>query len=51
MSEIQKDYQDGITAGVQGTPAFFVNGNLIEGAQPYSVFQAAIEAALAKGGG
>jgi protein-disulfide isomerase len=51
MSEIQKDYQDGITAGVQGTPAFFVNGNLIEGAQPYSVFQAAIEAALTKGGG
>jgi len=51
MSEIQNDYQDGVAAGVQGTPAFFVNGNLIEGAQPYSVFQAAIEAALAKGGG
>ena len=51
MSEVQKDYQDGITAGVQGTPAFFVNGNLIEGAQPYSAFQAAIEAALAANGG
>jgi protein-disulfide isomerase len=51
MSEIQKDYQDGIAAGVQGTPAFFVNGNLIEGAQPYSVFQAAIEAALTTSGG
>jgi protein-disulfide isomerase len=51
MSEIQKDVQDGITAGVQGTPAFFVNGILIEGAQPYAVFQAAIEAALAEGGG
>jgi len=51
VSEIQKDYQDGITAGVQGTPAFFVNGVLIEGAQPYSVFQAAIEAALKEAGG
>ena len=51
MSEVQKDEQDGITAGVQGTPAFFINGVLISGAQPYSVFQAAIEAALAKGGG
>ena len=51
MSEIQKDYQDGIAAGVQGTPAFFVNGVLIQGAQPYTVFQAAIEAALADSGG
>jgi protein-disulfide isomerase len=51
MSEIQKDYQDGIAAGVQGTPAFFVNGVLISGAQPYSVFQAAIEAALKEAGG
>jgi protein-disulfide isomerase len=51
MSEIQKDEQDGITAGVQGTPAFFINGHLIEGAQPYSAFQAAIEAVLAEGGG
>ena len=51
LSEVQKDEQDGITAGVQGTPAFFVNGVLIEGAQPYTVFQAAIEAALADSGG
>jgi protein-disulfide isomerase len=51
MSEVQKDYQDGLAAGVQGTPAFFVNGNLIEGAQPYAVFKAAIDQALAKAGG
>jgi protein-disulfide isomerase len=50
LSEVQKDEQDGITAGVQGTPAFFINGVLISGAQPYSVFQAAIEAALAEAG-
>jgi len=51
MEEVRKDVQDGITAGVQGTPDFFVNGVLIEGAQPYTVFQAAIEAALADSGG
>jgi protein-disulfide isomerase len=51
MSEVQKDEQDGITAGVQGTPAFFINGMPLSGAQPYSAFQAAIDAALAEAGG
>jgi len=51
LSEVQKDYQDGVTAGVQGTPAFFVNGMSISGAQPYTVFKAAIDQALAKAGG
>ena len=49
--EVQKDYQDGISYGVGGTPAFFVNGLFISGAQPFSVFQAAIDAALQKAGG
>jgi protein-disulfide isomerase len=30
-----------------GTPAFFINGNNLSGAQPYAVFKAAIDAALA----
>jgi protein-disulfide isomerase len=30
-----------------GTPAFFINGNNLAGAQPYDVFKAAIDAALA----
>jgi len=51
MSEVRKDVEDGLTAGVQGTPAFFINGVLISGAQPYSAFQAAIEAALKEAGG
>jgi protein-disulfide isomerase len=51
LSEVQKDEQDGIAAGVQGTPSFFINGMPLTGAQPYSVFQAAIESALAKAGG
>lgn len=45
--EIAKDTQDGVAAGVEGTPATFINGKLISGAQPYAVFKAEIEAALA----
>lgn len=45
-SEIQKDLEDGSAAGVSGTPGFFVNGQLISGAQPYSVFEQLIEAEL-----
>jgi protein-disulfide isomerase len=29
-----------------GTPAFFINGNSLSGAQPYANFKAAIDAAL-----
>lgn len=45
-AEVQKDFADGQSAGVSGTPSFFINGKKIVGAQPYSVFQAEIEAAL-----
>ncbi len=45
--EVQKDLADGSKYGVQGTPAFFVNGKLISGAQPFPAFQQAIEAELA----
>lgn len=47
-AEIQKDFADGQAAGVTGTPAFFVNGRFISGAQPYANFKTAIDAALAK---
>ncbi len=47
QGEVQKDLDDGIAAGVTGTPASFVNGTLVSGAQPYEVFKAAIDAALA----
>lgn len=46
--EVAKDLEDGAAAGVRGTPAFFINGRLISGAQPYQVFAAAIDAALAE---
>lgn len=43
---VQDDVNTGRELGVSGTPSFFVNGNKIVGAQPYSVFKAAIEAEL-----
>lgn len=45
-SKVMQDLDDGNKVGVAGTPAFFVNGKFISGAQPYSVFQQAIEDAL-----
>ncbi|MBU1111270.1 MAG: thioredoxin domain-containing protein [Nanoarchaeota archaeon] len=49
--EIAQDMADGQRYGVSGTPAFFINGKLISGAQPFSVFEAEIEAALAEAEG
>ncbi len=45
-AEVQKDFQDGQQAGVSGTPAFFINGQLVSGAQPFSVFQQIIDQEL-----
>lgn len=41
--EVEKDIADGSTAGVSGTPATFINGRLITGAQPFAAFKAIIE--------
>ena len=46
--EVNKDLKDGESYGVSGTPAFFINGNLISGAQPFSAFEQVIEAELIK---
>jgi protein-disulfide isomerase/plastocyanin len=45
--EVQKDLVEGQSYGVSGTPAFFINGKMLSGAQPYEVFEQEIEAALA----
>lgn len=45
-SEVAKDLKDGQSVGVTGTPGFIINGKLVSGAQPFSVFQQEIEAAL-----
>ena len=46
LSAVRADFAEGQRVGVSGTPAFLINGQLISGAQPYAVFQQAIEAAL-----
>ena len=45
-SEVQKDLKDGQSYGVEGTPAFFINGIPLSGAQPYQVFEQVIESQL-----
>lgn len=49
-AEIEKDAADGVAAGVTGTPAIFINGRLIAGAQPFSVFKTIIDEELKKSG-
>ncbi len=46
--EVKKDLADGEAAGVDGTPAFFINGRKIVGAQPYEAFEKIIEEELKK---
>jgi protein-disulfide isomerase len=45
---VNKDFSEGQTAGVSGTPTIFVNGIPVVGAQPYSAFQQIIDQELAK---
>jgi protein-disulfide isomerase len=44
---IEKDIAAGQEAGVNGTPAFFINGRMIDGAQPYENFKEIIDEELA----
>lgn len=41
------DYREAQAMGIRGTPAFFINGRPISGAQPYEVFAGVIEEELA----
>lgn len=45
-ARIQADQQLGSQSGVDGTPATFVNGQLVSGAVPYADFKSIIDAAL-----
>jgi protein-disulfide isomerase len=49
-AEVRKDQEDGAAVGVTGTPAFFINGIFLNGAQPYEKFKMIIDAELAKKG-
>lgn len=43
---VDADAQDGANAGVDGTPAFLINGIMLSGAQPFSAFQNIIDREL-----
>jgi protein-disulfide isomerase len=47
---VETDTKAGGEAGVSGTPAFFINGKLLSGAQPAAEFEKIIDAELKKGG-
>jgi len=42
---VMQDQRDGASEGINSTPSFLINGKLVVGAQPYSVFLQEIEAA------
>jgi len=44
--KVQADAKEGQQAGVNGTPATFINGQLISGALPYATFKEAIDSLL-----
>jgi len=46
-AQVQQDNQEGVRAGVNGTPGFFINGVFLNGAQPESAFEKAIQDQLA----
>ena len=50
LDEVEIDGLDGQLAGVQGTPGFFINGQILSGAQPYGIFERMIQRELDKAG-
>ena len=48
QSVVAADVEEGQRLGISGTPAFFINGRLLVGAQPAAVFQQMIDSELAK---
>ena len=47
---VEADMKQGSELGVSGTPAAFVNGQLVSGAQPVDAFKKIVDAELSKGG-
>jgi protein-disulfide isomerase len=45
---VEHDLQEGIQAGVTGTPAVFINGRMVNGARPYADLSSIIGGELAK---
>jgi protein-disulfide isomerase len=47
LAQVKADQEEGISVGVTGTPAFFINGRMLSGAQPFERFKAIIDDELA----
>ena len=47
-ASVEQSVAKGAAAGVSGTPAFFINGIMISGAQPAEAFQEVIDSELSK---
>ncbi len=43
---VQKDLKEGVVAGVSGTPAMYINGQFLSGAQPFEAVAQIIDAEL-----
>lgn len=48
MATINADMEQGKALGVKSTPTFYVNGKLLQGAQPYEAFKELIDEELAQ---
>ena len=48
QAAVEKDIEEGRRVGVTGTPAFFINGRLIAGAQPLENFVRVIDEELTR---
>lgn len=46
QADVVSDVQEGIRLGVSGTPTFYVNGWMLTGARPFTVFQKLIDSEL-----
>jgi len=46
---VEEDMKAGTAAGVNGTPAFFINGVFVNGAQPYEQMKQTVDRELKKG--
>ena len=47
-SQVEADVQEAMQLGFNGTPAFLINGQPLVGAQPYEVFEQAVETLIAE---
>ena len=47
-AQIEKDQRTAVALGARGTPAFFINGRFLSGAQPFPAFEKLIDEELKK---